>query len=80
MAGLGCEIALADIVDAANLSAAFKGAAGVFILPPSEFDPVPGFPEARRVIDAVRAALIEARPGKVVCLSTIGAKLSRGCR
>ena len=69
----GCEIALADMDDAASLAAAFKGAAGVFILPPSEFDPQPGFPEARRVIDAVRAALIEARPGKVVCLSTIGA-------
>ena len=69
----GCEIAVADMDDAASLAAAFKGAAGVFILPPSEFDPEPGFPEARRVIDAVRAALIEARPGKVVCLSTIGA-------
>jgi uncharacterized protein YbjT (DUF2867 family) len=69
----GCEIALADMYDTASLAAAFKGAAGVFILPPSEFDPMPGFPEARGVIDAVRAALIEARPGKVVCLSTIGA-------
>ena len=69
----GCEIALAGMDDAASLAAAFKGAAGVFILPPSEFDPQPGFPEARRVIEAVRAALVEARPAKVVCLSTIGA-------
>ena len=69
----GCEIALADMDDSASLAAAFKGAAGVFILPPSEFDPEPGFPEAQRVIDAVRAALIEARPAKIVCLSTIGA-------
>ena len=69
----GCEIALADMDESASLAAAFKGAAGVFILPPSEFDPAPGFPEARHVIEAVRAALIEARPGKVVCLSTIGA-------
>ena len=69
----GCEIALADMDDAASLAAAFKGAAGVFILPPSDFDPEPGFPEASRVIDAVLAALIEARPAKIVCLSTIGA-------
>jgi uncharacterized protein YbjT (DUF2867 family) len=69
----GCEVAAANMDDAASLAAAFEGAAGVFILPPSEFDPKPGFPEARRVIDAVRAALIEARPGKVMCLSTIGA-------
>ena len=59
--------------DAASLASAFRGAAGVFVLPPSEFDPEPGFPEARRVIEAVTSALAEARPDKVVCLSTIGA-------
>ena len=69
----GCDIALAEMDDAASLASAFRGAAGVFILPPSEFDPAPGFPEARRVVAAVTAALAEARPGKVVCLSTIGA-------
>lgn len=69
----GCEIAVAGMDDAASLATAFKDTIGVFILPPSEFDPEPGFPEARRVIEAVRAALIEARPGKIVCLSTIGA-------
>jgi len=69
----GCEIALAEMDNAVSLASAFQKATGVFILPPSEFDPRPGFPEARTVIDAVRAALLEARPGKVVCLSTIGA-------
>lgn len=69
----GCDIALAEMDDAASLTSAFRGAAGVFILPPSEFDPEPGFPEARRVIAAVVEALAEARPGKVVCLTTIGA-------
>jgi uncharacterized protein YbjT (DUF2867 family) len=70
----GCEVATADMDDTASLAAAFEGATGVFILPPSEFDPSPGFPEARAVIDAVRAALQSARPGKAVCLSTIGAQ------
>jgi uncharacterized protein YbjT (DUF2867 family) len=69
----GCNIALAEMDDAKCLALAFNGADGVFILPPSEFDPEPGFPEARRVIEAVATALSEARPGKVVCLSTIGA-------
>ena len=69
----GCEVALAEMEDAASLTSAFRGATGVFILPPSEFDPGPGFPEAKRVIAAVTTALAEARPGKVVCLSTIGA-------
>jgi NAD(P)H dehydrogenase (quinone) len=75
-AALGCEIALASMNDASALAAAFEGAEGVFILPPSEFDPSPGFPEARAVIEAVVTALEWARPGKVVCLSTIGAQAS----
>jgi uncharacterized protein YbjT (DUF2867 family) len=70
----GCEVATANMDDTTSLTAAFKGAQGVFILPPSEFDPSPGFPEAQVVIDAVRAALLAAQPGKVVCLSTIGAQ------
>src|ERR1700704_856926 len=68
----GCEVALAEMQDAASLTAAFKGAEGVFILPPSEFDPAPDFPEARAVIAAVKTALESALPAKVVCLSTIG--------
>jgi uncharacterized protein YbjT (DUF2867 family) len=73
-AELGCEVVSADMGDAASLADAFKAAQGVFILPPSEFDPMPGFPEARAVIDAVRGALHAAAPGRVVCLSTIGAQ------
>src|SRR5689334_16659978 len=45
-AAKGCEIAVADMEDVAALAAAFQGTDGVFILPPSEFDPSPGFPEA----------------------------------
>lgn len=73
----GCELALADMGDAASLTRAFAGAEGVFILLPPHFDPSPGFPEARRIIAAVREALEAARPSKVVCLSTIGAQASR---
>ncbi|MFG1321226.1 NmrA family NAD(P)-binding protein [Xanthobacter autotrophicus] len=69
----GCEVAIAEMNDAASLAAAVKDVDGVFILPPSEFDPEPGFPQARRIIDAVAKALGTARPAKVVCLSTIGA-------
>jgi uncharacterized protein YbjT (DUF2867 family) len=70
----GCAITTASMEDPRALAAAFEGATGVFILPPPQFDPEPGFPEARRVIDAVSVALREARPGKAVCLSTIGAQ------
>ena len=72
-AARGCEIALAGMEQKDELKTAFEGAEGVFILPPSEFDPAPGYPEARRVIDAITAALSLAKPKKILCLSTIGA-------
>ena len=74
---LGCQVAIADMEDAEALTGAFTGVTGVFILPPSNFDPEPGFPEAKTVISAVRRALDASRPAKVVCLSTIGAQVAQ---
>jgi NAD(P)H dehydrogenase (quinone) len=73
----GCEVALADMNDSASLTAAFKEAEGVFVLPPPIFDPQPGFPEARAVVKALQSALETARPAKVVWLSTIGAQATQ---
>lgn len=73
-ADLGCEIAVARMEDAQALTEAFRGATGVFILPPSDFDPLPDFHAARAVIAAVSQALQAAAPKKVLCLSTIGAQ------
>jgi len=70
----GCEVAVADLYDAAALKKAFAGVQGVFFLLPPVFDPSPDFNEARRVIAAVREALEVAQPSKVVSLSTIGAQ------
>jgi uncharacterized protein YbjT (DUF2867 family) len=70
----GCEVAVADLDDAAALKKAFAGVEGVFFLLPPVFDPSPDFDEARRVIAAVREALDAVRPAKVVSLSTIGAQ------
>ena len=70
----GCEVTLAEMSDVGALTAAFKGAEAVFILPPPVFDPKPGFPEIRAVIAAVTEALAAARPAKIVHLSTIGAQ------
>lgn len=70
----GCDVVFAQMDDAPALTEAFKGATGVFILPPPGFDPQPGFPEARAVIAAVSQALQAAAPNKVLCLSTIGAQ------
>ena len=73
----GCEVVGADINDAAALSAAFKGAEGVFVLVPPNFDPSPDFREARAIAVTLRTALDTARPGKVVYLSTIGAQATQ---
>lgn len=69
----GCEVVTADITDQAALTAAFEGAEAVFVLVPPNFDPSPGFAEARVIGAAVKSALEAARPGRVVYLSTIGA-------
>ena len=69
----GCEIALAKTEDATALTAAFRDVDGVFVMLPPIFDPKPGFPEAQVAIESIRAGLEQARPPKVVCLSTIGA-------
>jgi uncharacterized protein YbjT (DUF2867 family) len=68
-----CEVAVADMYDAAALTEAFQGADGVFVLIPPVFDPKPGFPEAAAIAAALKSAIVAARPGSVVHLSTIGA-------
>lgn len=73
-AARGCDIAIADMTDAAALARAFENVDGAFILPPPQFDPAPGFPEARAAIDAVASAIALGQPRRVVCLSTIGAQ------
>ena len=72
-ANRGCEVAVADIYDAAALNRAFEGTEGVFALVPPVFDPKPDFAEARAVASALKSAIAAAQPGKVVYLSTIGA-------
>lgn len=72
-----CELAVADMTDAAALARAFADVDGVFLLIPPVFDPAPGFPEVRSVIAALQEACSRARPARIVCLSTIGAQAVR---
>src|SRR5207249_2062533 len=73
----GCDPVLATIEDAASLTAAFRGAEGVFVLVPPNFDPQPGFPEAHAIAAGLRSALENARPARAVYLSTIGAQANQ---
>jgi NAD(P)H dehydrogenase (quinone) len=60
-----------------SLTAAFAGVDGAFVLVPPNFDPSPDFSEARKIAATLSAALIAARPGRIVYLSTIGAQATR---
>lgn len=70
----GTDMALADFGDVQALARAFSGTQGVFVMLPANFDPAPGFPEARDLIATLAEALDRARPPRVVALSTIGAQ------
>ena len=72
-AARGAELAVAELDDTPAVTRAFEGAEAVFILLPPVFDPSPGYPESNRTIESIRDALLAARPGRVVVLSTIGA-------
>ncbi|MDM0064947.1 NAD(P)H-binding protein [Variovorax sp. J31P207] len=71
---LGCETAFASMDDAGALATAFDGAEAVFVLLPPVFDPSAGYAETRANVAALVAALQQARPRRVVALSTIGAQ------
>lgn len=71
------DIRWADINDSGAVAAAFRGAEGVFVLVPSNFDPSPDLFEARATATTLKSALNAARPGRVVYLSTIGARRNR---
>jgi uncharacterized protein YbjT (DUF2867 family) len=73
----GCEIAVADSNNAAELAQALGSVEGAFVILPPVFDPTPGFAEARAMIAALHAALAQARLAKVAVLSTIGAEASQ---
>jgi NAD(P)H dehydrogenase (quinone) len=72
-AALGCEICVASVDDVTAMTEAFRGVDGVFLMTPPNYDPEPGFPDTQQNAAAIRTAIEESRPGKVVFLSTVGA-------
>jgi NAD(P)H dehydrogenase (quinone) len=72
----GCAVSVAEIGDAAALTAAFADTDGVFLMTPPNYDPEPGFPDTRANARAIATAIEAARPGKLVFLSTVGAQVA----
>jgi NAD(P)H dehydrogenase (quinone) len=75
-AARGCEVSIASLDDAAAMTEAFRGVEGVFLMTPPNYDPEPGFPDTQQNSAAIRTAVEESRPGKVVFLSTVGAQVT----
>jgi uncharacterized protein YbjT (DUF2867 family) len=74
----GCEVAVVPTAaDEDALATAFTGATGVFLLNPPNYDPKPGFPDTLEVAEAYFRAIESARPGRVVFLSSVGARANK---
>lgn len=73
----GCDVKLADVDDGAALATAFSGCEGAFVMLPPAYDQAPGLAQGHARADAIRNAIVKARPSKVVALSTYGAQVAR---
>jgi NAD(P)H dehydrogenase (quinone) len=78
LAALGCEIAIADLRDAAALTKAIEGAKMVLAICPISPRAQDPAADMRAIIDAICGAIIAARPAKVLAISDYGAELSVG--
>lgn len=74
----GAEIAIAELHDALALEKAFDKANGVFVMTPPLFDTADPMAEHDQMLAALSNAIEQAKPGKVVYLSSIGGHLSGG--
>jgi uncharacterized protein YbjT (DUF2867 family) len=76
-ASKGASVAVADMTDGDGLGRAIAGSEAVFVMLPPLFDPSPGFPEAKGLIDSLSVALRQSEAKRIVALSTIGAHVTR---
>jgi NAD(P)H dehydrogenase (quinone) len=61
-----------------NLSEAFSGIEGVFVMIPPNLVPEPGFPDSIAKIAAIKKAIIAAKPPRAVFLSSWGSEQPSG--
>jgi NAD(P)H dehydrogenase (quinone) len=74
----GAEIAIAELNDAVSLENAFKNTSGVFVMTPPLSDANDPLNDHNQMLDALVTAIKNAKPEKVVYLSSIGAHLKNG--
>ncbi len=74
----GAEIAVADVGDAASMTAAFRAATGAYLMNPPAMGGEDVFARAQQVGSAMAQAVKAAGVKKVVLLSSIGAHVPQG--
>jgi NAD(P)H dehydrogenase (quinone) len=78
LVGLGCEIGMADLRDAAAMKKAMDGAKAVQVICPPNPQAKDAAGEMAETIDAITGALAEVRPDAVLAISDYGAEVSQG--
>ncbi|HEX4457378.1 MAG TPA: NAD(P)H-binding protein [Polyangia bacterium] len=74
----GVDVRPGDLNRAADVAAALRGVEGAYVMMPPVNPPSPGYPEAKATAASLRAALHEAPPPRLVCLSSIGSEQPHG--
>ena len=78
LSALGCEIAEADLNEAAAIKIAIRGADAVQVICPVQAQAEDAAGAMGKTIDAIASALTEIRPAKVLAISDYGAHASDG--
>jgi uncharacterized protein YbjT (DUF2867 family) len=77
-ANRGVETVCGDWSDPASIERALRGVEGAFVMLPSVWAPSPDFKEAKGLIANYVQALTNARPPRIVALSSMGANRTSG--
>jgi uncharacterized protein YbjT (DUF2867 family) len=75
-ASQGVELIQGDFDDSASLAQALKGVEGAYLMMPPNWNPSPGFPEAKAVVASYEQALAQSPVPRLVTLSSIGSEKS----
>ena len=70
----GVELVQGDWNDPASVASALQGVEGAYLMMPPIFTPSPDFREAKAVVGSFTEALKQARPPRLVLLSSIGSE------
>jgi len=73
-ASQGVELVQGEFDNSASLAAALKGVEGAYLMMSPNWNPSPGFPEAKAIVASYEKALAESPVPKLVVLSSIGSE------